>query len=268
MATFYLLPDTSFCQMFGAVICDGERTIVIDGGTMWDAPQLAAFLRERCGGRVDAWFFTHAHHDHIGAFWKIQTEMPDITVEKIYFHFPATEVLTQCHSWLKEEPEIWRFLDRVADDPRYTVVRRGDVISAGNVSVAVLRTYNPEITDNLINNSSTVYRIQGPKSSVLILGDLGVEGGEEVMELCKAEELAADYTQMAHHGQSGVSRAFYEYVRPKRCIWPTPAWLWDNDKGDGFDTGPWQTVRTREWMDALGVTEHWIEKNGLSEFEI
>ena len=82
------------------------------------------------------------------------------------------------------------------------------------------------------------------------------------------ESLNTDYTQMAHHGQNGVKRDFYEHIIPKRCIWPSPDWLWDNDNGDGFDTGPWQTVRTREWIGALGVTEHFIEKNGTQIIEI
>ena len=270
MARFYLLPDTSFCQMFGAVIRTREHTLVIDGGTTWDAPQLAEFLRKQCGGHVDAWLLTHPHHDHIGALYTILTAHPDISVDRIYHRFPARNDLFACHSWLEEERTIWDCFYRAmeGDDPRFVPVSRGDVFGAGDVTVTVLRTYNPEIRANFINNSSAVYRIQGPSASVLILGDLGVEGGEETMRLCTSNELAADYTQMAHHGQSGVSRAFYEYVQPRRCIWPTPAWLWNNDKGGGFDTGPWQTVRTREWMEALGVTLHYVEKDGPCEFEI
>lgn len=270
MTKFYLLPDTSFCQMFGAVIRTPDKTLVIDGGTMWDAPQLAGFLKERCSAHVDAWLLTHAHHDHIGALWGVLREHPEISVDRIYLHFPARTDLMACHSWLKEEPDIWRFFFDTMEggDPRFVTVKRGDTFRVDDVTVTVMRTYNPEIRANYINNSSTVYRIQGPKASVLILGDLGVEAGEETMALCAAEELQTDYTQMAHHGQSGVSRAFYEYIRPNRCIWPTPAWLWDNDKGGGFDTGPWQTVRTREWMAELGVTEHFVEKDGISEIEI
>ena len=270
MARFYLLPDTSFCQMFGAVIRTPSHTLVIDGGTTWDAPQLAAFLSENCHSHVDAWLLTHPHHDHIGALYKILTEHPEITVDRIYHRFPARDDLFACHSWLEEERDIWSFFyDRMEkEDPRFVTVSRGDALTIDGVTVDIIRTYNPEIRENFINNSSAVYRIQGSKASVLILGDLGVEGGEEVMRLCTPEELATDYTQMAHHGQSGVSREFYEYVHPRRCVWPTPAWLWDNDKGGGFDTGPWKTVRTREWMDTLGVTEHFIEKDGLCEFEI
>lgn len=270
MARFYLLSDTSFCQMFGAVIRTQSKTLVIDGGTMWDGPQLASFLRERCDAHVDAWLLTHPHHDHIGALWNILTEYPDITVDTVYHHFPAPDDLLTCHSWLKEEPDIWRFFFDAMErqSPRFATVKRGDTFEVDGVTVTVMRTYNPEIRENYINNTSTVYRLDGPRASVLILGDLGVEGGEEAMRLCSREELRTDYTQMAHHGQNGVSREFYEYVHPKRCIWPTPEWLWNNDKGGGYDTGPWQTVRTREWMEALGVSEHYVEKDGLSEFEI
>jgi hypothetical protein len=70
---------------------------------------------------------------------------------------------------------------------------------------------------------------------------------------------------MAHHGQGGVSKEFYEYIGVKRCIWPTPLWLWNNDRGEGFDTGPYLTVRTREWMDEMGVTEHIVEKDGIQK---
>ena len=103
---------------------------------------------------------------------------------------------------------------------------------------------------------------------MLILGDLGEEGGDEVMAECEKPLLMTDYTQMAHHGQWGVKKEFYEYIRPKKCIWPTPEWLWNNDNGKGFDTHYWQTVRVREWMEELGVTEHIVEKDGTQKIEI
>lgn len=144
----------------------------------------------------------------------------------------------------------------------------GDMFEFDEVSVQVLRVYNPEMKDNLVNNRSTVYRIDGPRSSILILGDLGVEGGNELMQNCPPALLQTDYTQMAHHGQWGVSKEFYDYVKPKACIWPSPDWLWDNDVGDGCDTGPYQTVRTREWVSALGVISHFVEKDGIQRIEI
>ena len=63
-------------------------------------------------------------------------------------------------------------------------------------------------------------------------------------------------------------REFYEFIRPERCLWATPDWLWDNDDGGGFNTGPYETVITRSWMEELGVKEHLITKDGTAVFEI
>ena len=267
MAHFYLLGNTSDCQMFGCVVQTAHKTIVIDGGTVYDDQQMIDFLRKRANGCVHAWFFTHPHHDHIGCFVAMRKKFSDITVDKVYHHFPGVEELianarSETEEMLAQDIEQW--------DSFWAVQKlsAGDMFEFDEVSVQVLRVYNPEMKDNLVNNSSTVYRIDGPRSSILILGDLGVEGGNELMQNCPLALLQTDYTQMAHHGQWGVSKEFYDYVKPKACIWPSPDWLWDNDVGDGYDTGPYQTVRTREWVSALGVTSHFVEKDGIQRIEI
>ena len=51
-------------------------------------------------------------------------------------------------------------------------------------------------------------------------------------------------------------------VAPRVCLWNTPDWLWNNDAGNGFDTGPWRTVEVRGWMEELGVRRHFVSKDG------
>lgn len=75
-------------------------------------------------------------------------------------------------------------------------------------------------------------------------------------------ELDSDYVQMAHHGQNGVTYEFYQAVSPKYCLWPTPEWLWNNDNGGGYNSGPWKTLETREWIEKLDVEENYIAKDG------
>ena len=89
-----------------------------------------------------------------------------------------------------------------------------------------------------------------------------------MMKNLSAETLYADYTQLAHHGQSGVSKEFYQYIKPEVCLWATPEWLWNNDKGNGFDTGPWATVETRRWMQELGAKKHIVAKDGTTIINI
>ena len=269
MAEFYVLANTTSCQMFGCVIKTASKTIVIDGGTHKDGRQLADVLKNLSRSHVDAWFFTHPHHDHIGCFVSVAKHFPEITVGTLYYRFPdLTDPDYAAQARIDVEPALWENVKSWSTRFDIHEISAGETFAFDDVTVRVLRVFNPAILENCINNSSAVYRIEGGQRSVLILGDLGVEGGEETMALCPRELLQADYTQMAHHGQNGVSRAFYEYIQPKRCIWASPDWLWENDQGNGFDTGIFRTVRTREWMEALGVQEHLVEKDGIHKFEI
>ena len=101
--------------------------------------------------------------------------------------------------------------------------------------------------------------------TVLFVGDLGVEAGEALLRELPPEDIRAEVVQMAHHGQQGVTKAFYEAVAPRVCLWPTPDWLWDNDSGAGKGSGPWKTLETRSWMEELGVREHIVSKDGLGK---
>lgn len=271
MADFYLLGNTTQSQMFGAVIKTQTKTIVIDGGTVGDSKQLADFLSINCNSHVDAWFFTHPHHDHLGAFCEMHRRGTKIQIDKIYHSFPPLVDMKRYESRWDEELAIWDYISNLFKDgfkDKVCILKKGDSIQLDDVKIKILRVYNPNIINNYINNSSLVFRIDSSKASILILGDIGVEGGNELMQTCLLSDLRTDYTQMSHHGQNGASQIFYQYIQPKACIWPTPEWLWNNDSGEGFNTGPWQTVITREWIAQLGVKNHLIEMNGIQRIKI
>ena len=244
-----------------------NRTVVIDGGTCWDSGQLVELLKEKSRSHVDAWFFTHPHHDHIGCFIDIMKNHPSITVGKLYYRFPdLTDPVQASLARGEHEAELWQYIPQWKNKYETHEIEAGESFDFDEVRIRVLRVFNPELIG--INGSSAVYRIEGERHSVLILGDLDGASGYDTLNKCPLELLQTDYTQMSHHGQNGVSREFYEYIKPKRCIWPAPDWLWNNDEGEGFDTGPYQTVRTREWMAELGVTEHFVEADGVQKIEI
>ena len=80
--------------------------------------------------------------------------------------------------------------------------------------------------------------------------------------------MKADYVQMAHHGQHGVTKEFYEAVAPTGCFWCAPDWLWNNDAGLGYNTHCFKTVEVQGWMEELGVKEHYILMNGTQIVEL
>ncbi len=267
MTEFYLLKNNTKGQMMGLLFRDDDNIIIFDGGSTGDSVGILSLLESFGISHVDAWFFTHPHPDHTFAFRDILLNHKEISVKKIFRHFPTPEFIKE-HS-KRSEYEYNALVEFInLEDKRFSSFNKCDTFYIGKFKIEVMRIFNPLITHDVANNSSAVFKVTGENKTVLVLGDLGVMGGHEVMEMYEKEDLFADYTQMAHHGQNGVDKSFYEKFTPKACLWPAPSWLWDNDTGEGFDTGIYNTVRTREWMTELGVNEHYVEKDGPIRIEM
>lgn len=248
-------------QMMGYVIkTKNDKVIVIDGGTTSDDQNLERKIRE-LGGKVDSWFLTHAHDDHVGAFTQIATKT-DISIEHIYVSFNEIQWY---QTYEKERAEFSEYLIKILQQDnikeKVREVKLNEVIEMDGIKAEILGVRNPEITENAGNEQSMVIKFQTPKTSVLILGDTGIQSSEKLLKTQK-EKLKSDIVQVSHHGQAGATRELYEIIKPTICLWPTPDYLWENDNGEGTNTGPWKTFETRRWMEELNVTKHIIEKDG------
>lgn len=267
MTELYLLKNNTKGQMMGLLLRDDENIIMIDGGTSGDSVGILSLLEKFGISHIDAWFFTHPHPDHTFAFRDILLNHKEISIGKILRHFPSSDFIKEYSKRSEYEYNAVVEFEKLEDE-RFSSFNAGDTFYIGKFKIEVMRVFNPEITHDVTNNSSAVYKIKGENKTLLVLGDLGVKGGHEVMETYSPSDLDADYTQMAHHGQNGVDKSFYEKFTPKACLWASPTWLWDNDTGEGFDTAIYNTVRTREWMAELGVKEHYVEKDGPIKIEL
>jgi beta-lactamase superfamily II metal-dependent hydrolase len=238
-----------------------NKTIVIDGGYKQDAPYMKGFLAA-LGNHVDMWIISHPHHDHVNAITEILKQPDGLTIDQIWGSFPTVEWTKKHEEWVVKD--IVEFQDAMNQaNKEFLQVKLGDIFEIDNITIEVLGIINPEFTNNAINNSSMVFKMYLPNTSLLFLGDLGHEGGEKLLAGEFSSKLPSDYVQMAHHGQQGVSEAVYQAINPKYCLWPTPDWLWDNDKGEGKNSGPWKTLEVREWMDKLDVQKHYVMKDGM-----
>ncbi len=218
-----------------------------------DARYLYNLLAER-GKKVDLWLITHAHSDHFSALTDILDT--DIEIGELRYDFPPMEWLERVENG-GSAPFIKDFLDKVEESGvKVGSLKKGENISCGGVKIEVLTDAGNYARYDNINDTSCVLRVAFPKQDVLFLGDLGPVAGDDVLKEVPAEKLRCDIVQMAHHGQDGVSREFYEVVAPKICLYPAPDWLWDNNHaGMGKDTGPWKTLIVRGWMEELGVEQ-------------
>ena len=260
------LPSQTPSQMNSYVLqTDKGKVIVIDGGTAGDAAYLKGFLAA-LGNRVEAWFVSHPHSDHVNAITELLNNPGGLTVNKMYGSMPEVKWIEQ---YEKDALPSTLNLNKALEKSSHKIIEHtiGQVILIDGIRFEIMAIKNPEITQNPINNSSVVMKVTDSKRTVLFTGDLGVEGGEKLLKGPCGAKLEAEYVQMAHHGQNGVNEKFYQAVKPRYCLWPTPLWLWDNDNGGGKDSGPWVTLNVRSWMDKLNIQKHYVSCFGLCKIE-
>lgn len=251
-------------QMTGFLIkTDGGHIIAVDGGNRGDTEGFLSCLEKLAGSRqsrIDLWLMTHPHDDHYGVFQTL-TDMARRGE-------PVPEVGTFAYSALPDEfgeaekifaGQIVEFNAAVKATP-YPVhdLSLHETFTFDNLTVKTLRIANPSIRANAFNNASVVFRLTErrdgrPDFVWIILGDLGIEGGFELLGMYP-EGIAGDAVQMAHHGQNGVSKEVYQAISPRFAFWSTPDWLWTNTiPGQPDGSGPWQTLKVRAWMDEMGT---------------
>ena len=257
-------------QMMGYIVeTENDNTVVIDGGTKEDTENLIQWINQQ-GGEIHSWFITHPHIDHMGAFLKIVKET-EIPINHIY-------VTLNDLSWYEksgpteanEINEVKEFFDVIQNSRISEIVEEVSLnqnIEIDNLNFEIIGVKNPEITNNANNNSSMVIKMYTGSQNVLFLADTGEESGKKLLEN-QSDKLKADIVQMAHHGQNGVTEDVYKAINPEICLWPTPDWLWNNDAGEGEDSGTWKTKTTRQWINDLGVKQNIIEKDGDQTIEI
>lgn len=265
--TLWQLPPQGPSQMNSYVIQTGQgHVVVIDGGTADDAPYLRGFLAA-LGNRVEWWFVTHPHFDHMGALTEILNNPAGIEIANV-FHSPLSEDQLKSESSGRSERARAFYEALASSDVAVTeLTEPGSEMRLGGVNLKVLQVNDPAITVNAYNNSSVVLRLWDKRKSFLMLGDAGIESGDRLLQNTPREELDCDYIQTAHHGQQGVSEEFYRSVGFRACLWATPLWLWNNDTGQGYDTGPFKTLDTRRWIEEKGITEHYPAWQGLVKIE-
>lgn len=264
--TLWQLPPQGPSQMNSYVIrTDAGRVVVIDGGTADDAPYLRGFLAA-LGTRVERWFVTHPHVDHMGALTEILRRPDGIEIGTVC-QSPMSPAQLATDLNRKKLADAYAEALAASGIPVENLTEPGLEMRIDGLRLKVLQVNDTTTLVNAYNNASIVLRLWDRRKSLLMLGDTGEESGDRLLRGVPRAELDCDYIQMAHHGQMGVREVFYRTVRFRACLWPTPLWVWNNDVGEGYDTAWMKTPETRRWMDEKGITEHYCAWQGLVKIE-
>ena len=255
----YMPSSAGYSQSMGFVLAGKGDVLAIDGGTFAEAENFENLLLS-LGGRVDTWFLTHAHYDHIDAFVKILTG-GKVKVNSVCFNFPPLDFYYSIEKNVARK-ECLEECVALIEKRRIPAIKptKGERIPVGHFTVTPLSDGTP--LGPSINSSSVVLRVETSGKPVLFLSDLDGFSEDAVLKDFP-DLLRCDIVQVAHHGQGGASEGFYGAVRPKVCLWPTPEWLWNNDAGEGCGTGPYKTLETRKWMEKFGAVNYRPERETI-----
>lgn len=241
------------------ITTEDGKVIVIDGGHHTETPYFIEYLKQATGmakPHIDAWFLSHPHDDHCEVFLDVVEHYGcEVSFDKVYANFPEDPSFYEGHDeWaVTIVSEYNRLLPLFKD--KAAQLSEGDVFQIGAAKFTVFYTFNPAWTN--CNEASAIMRMDLGGTSVMWNGDAGTNAGNYVVKTYGDTGLLdCDICKMAHHGQDGVDRNFYEAVSPEICLWPTPTWVYENTNGN------LKTDETRAWVKELGVKKEYKSFEG------
>lgn len=280
----YQITETSKFMMSFVIITQNDNVIIIDGGREEDMPLLKKYV----GGRhICAWILTHPHFDHISGFVSEvkKNNLSDFNVDMIYYNFPPYELIEN-HNVADYEnykadiedalPLFNEILPRIENKTHITL--QGESIEIDEVKIDFIFSYHEGLDNNLMNDSSLVFKLSTPRKSVMFLGDIGPLAGD-ILYFESKHLLKADMVQMAHHGGLGCSMEVYAAIEPKVCFWCCrkesyngevyPAVMDDKEALKKRDWIRMHKITTvRRWMKQLGVKKHYVSGEGTNRITL
>ncbi len=184
-----------------ALIVQGEHSMLVDGGNIFDAPDIVSFIKSKNIKTIDAVVATHAHEDHIGGLGAI---IDNFTVNKIYC--PVESYNSQVFS---------EFKDSANRQCGITLCKQGDSWQIGQSKVNVV--WPKDAKKEEPNNTSIVFTLKFGKVTYLFTGD--AEHNVETKIVDSGANIKADILKVGHHGsQTSTSYYFLRSVLPTYAV--------------------------------------------------
>lgn len=224
--------------------------IIIDGGLASNADEVREVIYSH-GNHVDAWFITHPHFDHVGAFNEIWQDMQEITIDAVFaVDMPSSEEIIESAHWDIDHYAYDVF--RSLDIPVKSYVQIGEIYVINGLEIRILNAFGEHVREvgiDFLNNGSMMLMVSSENQRMLFCGDVTFLMQEWLISEY-GEELRADFIQLGHHGNGNTtSRSeFLDIVGAEYAFFDSPQWLFNDD------TGRFDNEWIREYMQITGTT--------------
>ncbi len=217
-----LTDGNGMSQIF--ILADGSF-LILDGGYSQDSERLYNFLldnNKRTDGKIiiHAWYLSHGHKDHIGAFQEFaKTHGADVELENVIaYAAAANDPLTT---------ELTSYTPYFGKDVKVIRPHTGDVYQMPGLTMEILYTgddlymYNETIDNG--NNMSTVCKVTVGGQTILYTADAMDAACAKLLKMYPTTTtggtpLKSTFFQLNHHGNSGGTEDFYTAVDPTYVI--------------------------------------------------
>ncbi len=231
--------DLSGNQAMCYSLVSGDDLILIDGGWTENVPQVREII-EANGGHVTAWFLTHYHNDHAGAFNALWEEYKD-KIDAVYCTPLNWDDFIAVAQWWDSAETYETFLRITEGDSKIIRMGREDELDIGRFHVKNFNTYDERVrqSGDIPNKCSLMLKFSIDDISILFCGDVYSEDMSKYLLAHYADELKADIVQPGHHGNNTMTFDFYENTGLKIMTFDAPEWLMIGEKYTAKDTKIW-----------------------------
>lgn len=233
-------------QMFYTLQSQDGYLIVVDGGKADNEEGLRTVLKS-LGNHVDTWIITHPHDDHAESFCNVYENPDGIKIDEVYtVDMASPELCMENAPW--DSVEVYeRFRNLKIENLKY--VAEGEHLEFESLQMDVYNAYNEhvdEISNDLLNDGSMMFKIQNKEQSMLFCADVGKAMSDYLLGTYGLA-LKADYLQMGHHGNGGLKKDFYQMVAPEIAFFDAPNWLFEDT------SGTFTSLENRKIMEETGA---------------
>jgi hypothetical protein len=241
---------------------------------------------------VAAWFFSHIHEDHIGAFVDMalnENYRSKVTIESVIYNMPtdaemdyqnASGVLKGFARQFDNAISLFKPANLVKAHAGQKFFVRDLVFDVFMSQTELLYSTNVAsgANHNSIhwhNDTSVVIRVEYQDTTAIFLGDTHVNANKFVTNPLYRNELDCDILQVAHHGygDTGAGVIYKHLKNVKMVLWPDRRGHYDGRNPDGtiyMENGKGYGWGSSDQADggvfgSVGFNQTYLNKPGITQ---